>query len=105
MSFILPDPRPQPLQLWQGVLCRLAKLFDRRTAKVRGQIAKFPLHGRAGGCAGVQRNLGESVMVVLQIGKTGSVSSMSVFGGLLKECHRGVSSSQSPCLPAMEDNR
>lgn len=105
MSVFLPDHRPQLLQLWQGVLCGTAKVYASWTAKVREQIAKVALHGCEGSCAEVQRNLGESVMVVLQFSKTGSVSSMSVFGSLLKECHRGVSSSQSPCLPAREDNR
>ena len=105
MTVFLPDLRPQPLQLWQGVLCGTAKVCASWTAKVCGQIAKVALHGRKGGCAEVQRNLGKSVRVVLQISTTGSVSSTSVIGSLFKECHQGVSSRRSPCLPAWEGNR
>jgi hypothetical protein len=83
----------------------MAQVTASWTAKVRGQIAKVALHDSEGDCAEVQKNLGERVMVVLQLGKTGSVSSMSVFGGLLKECHQEVSSSKSPCLPVEEGNR
>jgi len=100
-----PNHRPQPLQLQKGALCGMAQVTASWTAKVRGQIAKVALHDREGDCAEVQKNLGERVMVVLQFGKTGLVSSMSVFGGLLKECHQEVSSSKSPCLPVEEGNR
>jgi len=105
MIALHPNHRPQPLQLQKGALCGMAQVTASWTAKVRGQIAKVALHDREGDCAEVQKNLGESVMVVLQFGTTGSVSSMSVFGGLLKECHQEVSSSKSPCLPVEEGNR
>ena len=105
MSLFLPDRRPQPLQLWKGVLCKLAKVGANRPAKVHTQIAKVALHEREGGCAEGPNNLGGNATVVVQIGKPASVSSMSVFGRLFRECHQGVSSSKSPCSPAMEGNR
>lgn len=100
-----PNHRPQPLQLQKGELCGMAQLTASWTAKVRGQIAKVALHDREGDCAEVQKNLGENATLVLQIGKPASVSSMSVIGGLLTECHQEVSSSKSPCLPVEEGNR
>jgi hypothetical protein len=105
MTVFHPDRRPQPLQLWQGVLCRIAKVGANRPAKVQPQIAKVALHSCKARCAEVQTKLCERAMVVLPIGKPASVFSMSVIGSLFKECHQGVSSSKSPCLPATEGNR
>jgi hypothetical protein len=105
MSIFTSRPRLQPLQLRQGLLCGIAQVTASWTAKVRRQIAKVALHDSEGDCAEVQKNLGENATMVLRIGKPASVSSMSVFGGLLKECHQEVSSSKSPCLPVEEGNR
>ena len=98
-------PTQGPLQLRQGFVCRIAKVGASWPAKVQAQIAKVASHYREGGCAEVQTKLGERAMVVVQIGKPPSVSSMSVIGSLFKECPQGVSSRRSPCLPVEEGNR
>jgi hypothetical protein len=105
MSVFTSRPRLQPLQLRQGLLCRFAKVGDHWPAKAHAQIAKVASHCRKGDCAKVQTKFGETAMVVVQIGKPASVSSMSVIRSLFKECHQEVSSSKSPCLPVEEGNR
>ena len=105
MSVFPQYHRPQPLRIRQGVFCRNAKVIAIRTAKVLTRIAMLPSHSRKGGCAQVQSKFVDSVMVVLQIGKSPQVSSMSLMGSLIKRSLQEVSSSKSPCIPVGEGTR
>lgn len=95
----------QPLQWRQGLLCRPAKVGAIQSAKVGVRIAKVIVLMGKGRLATWQRKFAQSAKEVSQNGLTAPVSSMSLFRSLLKECHQGVSSRQSPCLPPQEGSR
>lgn len=98
-------PSNQPLQWWQGLLCRPAKVGAIQSAKVGGRIAKVILPMGKGSFATLPRKFGRLAKAVLQIGITVPVSSMSVFKSLFKESLLGVSSRRSPCLSSKEGSR
>jgi hypothetical protein len=98
-------PGNQPLQWWQGLLCRPAKVEAIQSAKVGGRIAKVILPMGKGSFATLPRKFARLAKEVVQIGLTVPVSSMSLFRSLLKESHQEVSSRRSPCLPTQEGSR
>jgi hypothetical protein len=98
-------PSNQPLQWWQGLLCRPAKVGAIQSAKVGLRIAKVILRMGKSSFATLPRKFARLAEEVVQIGLTVQVSSMSVIRSLLKECHQEVSSRRSPCLPPQEGSR
>ena len=78
MIVSLPVHLSQPLRMRQGRLGGSAKVSVVQTAKPRKQIAKLPSQFSKGGYAERQSKLYRFEMVVLQIGKTAQVSSMSI---------------------------
>jgi hypothetical protein len=106
MTNLRTVPSNQPLQWWQGLLCRPAKVGAIQNAKVGVQSAKVIVPRGKGRFARWQGTFVRSAKEVVQIGLTVQVSSMSVIKrSLFNECHQEVSSGRSPCLPSQEGSR
>ena len=85
----LPAPLSRrPLQDCHARCCNMAKGAGRQSAKPPHRIGNV-------GCAVSLRKPCRTAINVLQIGGTGSLSSMSVIKSLFKESHQEVSSTGS----------